>query len=70
MEEYVNEALAVGYIHPSTSTSGFFLFQAFINKNHPLITHYVTTYIDDILIYSANLNDHIYHLCTVLSWFL
>ncbi|KAK3565579.1 hypothetical protein QTP86_012893 [Hemibagrus guttatus] len=44
------------------------VFQALINELfHDLFNHFVIAYIDDILIYSASLTEHVQHVCTVLT---
>lgn len=80
MEEYIDEALAVGYIHPSTFAAAAGLFfvekkvdfsQAFINEIFKdLINHYVIADTVDIPIYAVNLNDHYCRVHAVLSWLL
>lgn len=55
-------------VMPYGLTNAPAVFQAFINKIfRDFLDHYVIAYIDDILIYSANLEDHAQHVCTVLS---
>lgn len=51
---------------PYGLTNALAVFQAFINEIlKDLIGHYVTAYIDDILIYSASYDDHVHHIRTV-----
>ncbi|KAK3539534.1 hypothetical protein QTP70_010070 [Hemibagrus guttatus] len=75
MEEYIEEALAAGYIRPSTSPAAASFF--FVGKKdgglRPCINYhglnditYVIAYIDDILIFSASYDEHIGHVRRVL----
>ncbi|KAK3546630.1 hypothetical protein QTP70_031435 [Hemibagrus guttatus] len=75
MEEYIEEALAIGHIRPSTSlvAAGFFFVG---KKNGGLCINYrglnaimdiLETYIDDILVYSTFLEEHVRYVRAVLS---
>ncbi|KAK3553480.1 hypothetical protein QTP70_003521 [Hemibagrus guttatus] len=64
MEDYIEEALAAGYIQPSTSPAATSsLWKCYYEMD--LIDWYVIVYIDDILIYSSSFNDHVHHVRTV-----
>ncbi|KAK3572807.1 hypothetical protein QTP86_007412 [Hemibagrus guttatus] len=64
MEDYIEEALAAGYIQPSTSPAATSsLWKCYYETD--LIDWYVIVYIDDILIYSSSFNDHVHHVRTV-----
>ncbi|KAK3572408.1 hypothetical protein QTP86_032628 [Hemibagrus guttatus] len=55
MEEYIKEVLAVGHIRPFTSLAA------------DILGKWVIAYIDDILVYSTSLEEHVRHVREVLS---
>lgn len=55
MDYYIRESLEAGFILPSTSPD-----------DTDMLNRYVFIYLDDILIFSKTIPEHILHVCQVL----
>ncbi|KAK3559071.1 hypothetical protein QTP86_002985, partial [Hemibagrus guttatus] len=55
-------------VMPYGLTNALAIFQSLINEVfRDILNKYVIAYIDDILIYSSSLTEHIQHVCTILN---